>query len=340
MTPFSRVARASALSLASVLLLRTSIGYGQVAGGKAAAEALFREAAELMAAGNLSEACAKYQASQELDPALGTLLRLADCYDRVGKSASAWALFVEAEVAATRAEQPERAEIAATRAADLKDRLSLVKLVVSEADAVPGLTLTINGADIPGASWGTALPFDPGPHTVTARAPGYRSWTTRFELQPGPAEHELSVPKLRAEPREPQPGRVEPLSSTPLPEQDRSSAQGTIGYVVGGAGLVGLAVGGALAYRAYTLNEDSFAECARDDANACTEKGKELRENAASYGNWATLVGGIGGAIAVTGLVLVLTAPDSQSARHAGPQLGLSTNAKGGGARITLMGAW
>ena len=340
MTRFGRAAWAAAFGLASSIGLCTNVGYAQNAGGKAAAEALFREAVELMAGGNLSEACAKYQASQQLDPALGTLLRLADCYDRVGKTASAWALFVEAEVTAKRAEQPERMEIAATRAADLKNRLSLVKLVIVKEHTVPGLTLTINGADIPQASWGTALPFDPGPQTVTARAPGYRPWTTRFELQSGPTEHELRVPRLRAEPREPQAAKVEPLASAQAPEQEPSSAQGTIGYVVGGAGLLGLAVGGALGYRAYTLNEDSYAECARDDANACTEKGKQLRDDAARYGNWATLVGGVGGAIAITGLVVVLTAPASRSASQAKARWALSTEVTHGGAHMALTGAW
>jgi hypothetical protein len=62
---------------------------------KAAAEVLFRSGTQLMDRRQFLEACEKFDASDRLDPALGTRLWLADCYDRAGKTASAWALFVE-----------------------------------------------------------------------------------------------------------------------------------------------------------------------------------------------------------------------------------------------------
>ena len=59
---------------------------------RAAAEATFRQATALMDEERFAEACEKFAASQDLDPGLGTLLHLADCYDRAGRTASAWAL--------------------------------------------------------------------------------------------------------------------------------------------------------------------------------------------------------------------------------------------------------
>src|SRR5947209_7609130 len=64
---------------------------------KAAAEALFNEGVSLVAAGSFAAGCSKFEASQALDPTLGTTLRLGDCYERVGKTASAWALFKQSE---------------------------------------------------------------------------------------------------------------------------------------------------------------------------------------------------------------------------------------------------
>ena len=54
-----------------------------------AAEAAFAEARALMQKGRFDEACPKLEASLSLDPALGTLLNLGDCYEKVGKTASA-----------------------------------------------------------------------------------------------------------------------------------------------------------------------------------------------------------------------------------------------------------
>ncbi len=49
-----------------------------------AAEALFEEGVALSERGALTEACSKFEASEALDVAVGTLLRLADCYDEPG----------------------------------------------------------------------------------------------------------------------------------------------------------------------------------------------------------------------------------------------------------------
>src|SRR5690242_3895979 len=94
------------------------------AGQRATAEALFQQAVELMEQKKFSEACEQFAASQALDPALGTSLYLADCYEQTGKTASAWALFQEAADVARRAQQIDREQIANERAASLKGRLS------------------------------------------------------------------------------------------------------------------------------------------------------------------------------------------------------------------------
>jgi len=57
------------------------------------------------------------------DPAVGTLLYLAECLEKSGRTASAWATFREASSAARASGQAERARIGQERASKLESRL-------------------------------------------------------------------------------------------------------------------------------------------------------------------------------------------------------------------------
>src|SRR6478672_5858918 len=89
----------------------------------AAAEAFFAEGRTLLKQGRYAEACSKFEASQKLDPGNGTLMNLADCYEKSGRVASAWLSFREAAAAAASASQVARASHARARAASLEPRL-------------------------------------------------------------------------------------------------------------------------------------------------------------------------------------------------------------------------
>lgn len=303
-----------ALVSAVLALPKAAIAAESSASEKAAAEALFREAVALIERDQTGAACDKFAASQAIDPALGTMLRLADCYDRVGKTASAWALFEQAAATARGANQPERERIAVERGKELESRLSKVVLSLSGA-APPGLEVRLNDVAIPTASLGTALPVDPGTLRVQLKAEGYHTLEKRFEIATGPSSATLELPALKPAPKT-NAAAAQPSaaggSAEPSPEASRGSTQRVFAYVTGGVGIAGLIASGVLGYKAYDLNQSSLDQCLDDDPNACTRDGKIERDDARKFGNFATVAGVTGGALLAASVVLLVTAPSDK----------------------------
>jgi hypothetical protein len=174
----------------TVLLLGAAVALAAPAARadqKDVAEALFAEARALMSVGKYAEACPKLEQSNKADPAVGTLLNLASCYEHVGKTASAWAIYNK--VASTLGARPARAQFARARAAALAPTLARLTVRAPSVRVV-----TRDGASVPPASFGVAVPVDPGPHVVEAISPG-RARFRRVVVIPAGATVVVVVPR-------------------------------------------------------------------------------------------------------------------------------------------------
>ncbi len=156
-------------------LLRVPRAGTDTSSARAQAVQLFDTAQALFEKGRYAEACPKFAESMKLDPQLGALLHLADCYAKNGQIASAWGSFREAEEMA-RMKNDERASFAKEQAAQLEPRLSRLTIQVSAAASVPDLTVRCDGAALGSALWGTPAPINTGNHSIEVSAPGYRTW--------------------------------------------------------------------------------------------------------------------------------------------------------------------
>lgn len=170
----------------------------------AQAQSLFDQGQELLSAGKFAEACAAFQASHKLDPAVTTLLNLADCRAQNGQLATAWGHFLEAERMANTSANKKLATIAARHAARLKPRLSKLIIVVPADHQVPGLLLLRGDEAIDSATWNHALPVDGGPYQLTAKAPGRQPWTTTIQIKPERDVQTIEIPSFSTESRPPQ----------------------------------------------------------------------------------------------------------------------------------------
>src|ERR1019366_1511081 len=85
--------------VAAVVASLLACGPAAVAGPPTAEEeaaVLFEHAKALMDASRYAEACPTFERSETLDPQVGPMLNLAFCDENLGKTATAWTVWVEA----------------------------------------------------------------------------------------------------------------------------------------------------------------------------------------------------------------------------------------------------
>lgn len=300
----------------------------------AVAEALFDSGRQLFDEGKYAQACEKFAESQRLDPGTGTLLNLASCYEKDGKLASAWATYRLAASSAAAAGQSDRESHARRTAADLEARLARITITVSDTAKVEGLVIRRNDEEQSSAVWGVAIPVDAGAHRIEAEAPGHRPSILEVTIDDGEAKT-IEIPALESgapsPEEEPPPSNGTERSEEEAPPVDvapsRSPNLRTWGYVLSGAGVVGLGVGSYFGFRALEKNRDSEEECV---VNRCTRDGVDLRDQAIVSGNLSTVFVGVGLAALGGGVTLLVLAPERSR------QVGISP--RPGGATLIIQG--
>jgi serine/threonine-protein kinase len=313
-------------------------------GNKAAAEALFSAGRDLMAQGKFNEACTKFEGSQKLDAGLGTLLYLADCYERANRLASAWATFKEAESIAMGRNDQSRSQVAKERYTKLEPRLSKVVIKVADGND-PQTVVKHHGHVVSRESLGIALPVDVGDQAVEASAPGRKTWTATVRVEGEGVTVPVDVPVLEVDASKPEPASTLLPKEPPPPTQDMGaqgssgSTQRTIGLVVGGVGVVGLVVGSVFGLKAKSKNDQSKGECSPTEPNRCSAEGVDLRDqalSAAKIGTVGMIVGGVG---LVAGITLFLTAPSGTPANARSTSLRVA-GGPDGSARVSFGGTF
>lgn len=302
----------SLLALAALVPARAALAQQ---GNAPAAEELFKAGKELMKEGKIDEACGKFAASNKLDPGIGILLYLGDCYEQAGKVASAWAAFEDAVARAKSRGDSEREKIATKRSENLAKRLPKVRVNVVAANNGAGFVVEQDGTPLDPATWGVALPLDPGVHVFEARRPGKQAWRSEVKVEEGKTS-EVNVPELAADssgksadppidkPKVPDP--IVPV--TPDEPAPFWNGQRVAGLVVGAVGLAGVGVGIGLGVK--TMNDWSTAQdhCDDGDPARCDAEGVTAGEDARTAGIASTVGFAVGGAAVATGLIVFLTA--------------------------------
>jgi len=309
-------ARFAALAVAVACGLAVAPAWGDGASSIAVAQVLYDDAKAAMAKGDYATACQKFAESHRLDPATGgTLLNLAVCHEKMGKTATAWAEFIEAEALAHQYNRRDREKLAHEHGAALHPNVSVLELRVPPLVAhLAGLKVSVDGVEIGDAAW-PSIPVDPGDHVVAVKAPGKLPWQGQITVGTARQTPILEIPPLADEPAPPPPpaphqaAAAEPLVA---PASPGGQWHRSVAFVIGGISIAGVAVGSAFGVTALRLNQLSKNNCTAGYAGASPTACGSPDQN----GQRALVdanVADVGFGLAIAGLAtvtyLMLTAP-------------------------------
>ncbi|HEX9297413.1 MAG TPA: hypothetical protein VF881_16335 [Polyangiaceae bacterium] len=332
-----------ALSIAGVLACSLSLSVAASAApeGKPAevsaidrARTQFRQGLALETAGDWAGALSLFQqvASVKLTPQVRFHIGL--CEEHLGRLAAALGDY---EIAAHEADEAKVAEVSAQVAAR-RDELQarIPKLTLVRGSGAEYASLSIDGVSLGSASIGVKLPLDPGPHTVEARATGFKPFSVSFEV----AEKESKQVEVKLErlPVAPPSADASATASAAPAERATRAASGTnvLPFVVGGAGVASL--GASTIF--FVLRQNAIStlnsQCVLPPGNSCPPEAQSTYDNGKTYTVLADVTLGLGIVGVGLGTVLWFTQKKSPSA----PAVGLAPMAARGSVGATVSGSF
>jgi hypothetical protein len=266
------------------------------------ADALFAEGKALLAS-NLLQACAKFDESLHFNPAaIGTLLNVALCDEKLGRVASAVAKFSEARDRAKEQGLSEHVRAAEEHILALEPSVPHVAITLTEQ--LPETTILIDDAIVARDAIANVA-VDPGERIIVVSAPARLPYRTKLVFAQG--EHkDLTIPVL--------------AKSVTVKSSQRLIGQ--IVTITGGA-VAGIGVGIGLVARQRFRQEFTNGECTSDPSlgNRCTTEGLKQTKSARTLGTVGTWIGIGGLAAAAVGGFLWYTSLASTSNDSGDPKL-------------------
>jgi hypothetical protein len=283
------------------------------------AETAFKRGQASLKLGRVHDACAAFEASEQLEASFATETALAECYEQDGKPVAAARLY---RTLADKDPNAERGKKSAAKAGKLEAKAPRLRFAINPRPS--GLVIKVDGAEVPSTG---DVKVDVGPHEVTASAPGFeghasapvdhdrvivdvivRMQPRAVEPEPTPAPAPAPAPTPAPAPAAaptPAPSPVVTAPTTPaaVNEAAPSGSHRRRNAVIGGAVGLGL-IGGAAAMYAVSSSrfDDEHSLCPRsmcktqadlDRAHSLVSEGRTFE--GISYGM------GIGGALLVAG---------------------------------------
>ncbi|HVY27007.1 MAG TPA: hypothetical protein VHB79_10660 [Polyangiaceae bacterium] len=317
----SRLRRHVAFSLLGLgLSLSPGLAHAQDPAPETSADALkrareqFGQALALQTAGDWAGALALLKEVAAVKSTPQVRFNMALCEEKLGKLVASLGDY-ELAAADARAEKADQvAEEVEGRLESLRQRIP--KLTIKRGAGADAASISVDGVSVGDQVIGTPMPTDPGPHSVEAKAPGFKLF--RQSVRVAEQQSETIEVVLEAEPTPPPgvgPGGI-------VQPRGRDSAR-TAGYVVGGVGVASLLASGVFFYLRQQKINDLDKSCPN---RICPSHAYDAdRDAGKTYTLIADVTLAVGVAAVAGGVVLVLTSrPSSGSGPEPGPSVALA----------------
>jgi tetratricopeptide (TPR) repeat protein len=264
---------------------------------KARADKLFDDGRKYLTSKEYALACTAFEQSQAADPAIGTQLNIALCYEEWGHVAAAYRAYVEAARVAT-AKKDDRAKGAQKKVDELGPQVPHLTLVVPTD--VPAAIVLLDGQELPRDKLDDQL-VEIGEHKIEGRVPGQPPKLSTIELKAG--QHQRILIDLRpsdaladqTRPRLPPP-------APPAPPRDHAKLYGGIALAGVGAAMIG--VSAVVGLSARTDYSNAIGMCPM--LQCTTQTAYQATQDARNRASRMTYVGAGGVALAAAGVVLIV----------------------------------
>jgi hypothetical protein len=248
-----------------------------------AAEELFLAGRAAMESGDLKTACKRFEESERLDPAAGTLINWAECLNRQGSLVASLLKWTEALDALPPSDE---------RRAGAEERIVALRLRVPrlEIHAVPstppGAMIARDGISIDAVALGIAIPVDPGVHRITVSAAGRT--TSEVVVTLAETEHR-SVTVSAGQPLT----ASAPAAPPPAPPASHDTPVGA--FIVGGIGAASLLTGLTFGVLAIVEKGKMDDQCPTVSGSVqCSEAGVNSAHSGDTYATVANVLVPVG----------------------------------------------
>jgi len=259
------------------------------------ARAQFQRAIELEQAGNYSTALEQFRDVGQVRMTPQVRFHIATCEEKLGRLVTALGGYQLAYADADGVGEDFKAEVAA---AVTRLEANIPKLAIVRGSGAEAAEIQLDGVALGASSVGVPVPLDPGPHSVSAKAPSALPFSQTVTI----LENEQKTVEVVLSP-EPQEPRTAATVAPPV-APDKSNPR-LVPYVIGGVGVASLIGAGVLFSMRQSTLHDLEDQCGPNH-DACPSSAAGDYSNLKLYNVTSQIALGVGVACVGTAVTLLV----------------------------------